>query len=91
MTYITIPIIRIDDWYERAAETGRLRTNTPARAALVYGALRGLCRMRPWRRARPRWDYAAALVLKAATTGPRKRLAAAVDQMECALRTDNWL
>jgi hypothetical protein len=47
--------------------------------------------MRPWRQARPYWDYAAALVLKAATTGRRKDVAAATDQMERALRTDNWL
>jgi hypothetical protein len=47
--------------------------------------------MRPWRQARPYWDYAAALVLKATTTGRRKDVAAATDQMERALRTDNWL
>ena len=36
-------------------------------------------------------DYAAALVLKAATTGRQKDVAAATDQVERALRTDNWL
>ena len=54
-------------------------------------AARFMGQMRPWRQARPHWDYAAALILKAATTGQRKDVAAATDQMERALRTDNWL
>jgi hypothetical protein len=47
--------------------------------------------MRPWRQARPHWDYAAELVLTAATTGKRADIEAVTAQMERALRTDNWL
>jgi hypothetical protein len=48
-------------------------------------------RMRPWRQARPTWDYAAELILRAATSGKRADIEAATAQMERALRTDNWL
>jgi hypothetical protein len=47
--------------------------------------------MRPWRQARPTWDYAAELILRAATSGKRADIEAAAAQMERALRTDNWL
>jgi hypothetical protein len=59
--------------------------------ATLEDATRFMGHIRPWRQARQHWDYAAALVLKAATTGWRKDVAAATDQMERALRTDNWL
>ena len=42
-------------------------------------------------RARPTWDYAAELILRAATSGKRVDIEAATAQMERALRTDNWL
>ena len=58
--------------------------------ATLEDAARFMGHMRRWRQARPHWDYAAALVLKAATTG-RKDVAAATDQMERASRMDNWL
>jgi hypothetical protein len=47
--------------------------------------------MRPWRQARPTWDYAAELILRGATSGKRVDIEAATAQMERALRTDNWL
>ena len=54
-------------------------------------AARYMGHMRPWRQARPTWDYAAELVLRAATTGRRADIEAATDQMERALLCDGWL
>ena len=54
-------------------------------------AARFMGHMRPWRQARPIWDYAAELILRAATSGKRADIEAATAQMERALRTDNWL
>ena len=59
--------------------------------ATLEDAARLMGHMRPWRQARPHWDHAPALGLKAATTGRQKDVAAATDQMERALRADNWL
>ena len=49
--------------------------------------------MRPWRQARPHWDYAAdyELVLKAAQTGEESDIEMATAQMERALRVEGWL
>ena len=47
--------------------------------------------MRPWRQAWPHWDYAAELVLIAATTGEEADIERATALMERALRRDNWL
>jgi hypothetical protein len=47
--------------------------------------------MHRWRQARPHWDHAAELVLKAATTGEEADIERATAQMERALRRDNWL
>jgi len=47
--------------------------------------------MRSWRQARPHWDYAAELLLKAAETGEESDIKRATAQMERALRRDNWL
>jgi len=47
--------------------------------------------MRPWRQARPHWEYAAELLLKAAETGKTVDIEAATAQMERALRVDGWL
>jgi hypothetical protein len=54
-------------------------------------AARFIAHIRPWRQARPTWDYAAELVLKAATSGRRADIEAATGQMERALRCDGWL
>jgi hypothetical protein len=54
-------------------------------------AARFMGHMRPWRQARPTWDYAAELVLKAATSGRRADIEVATDQMERALRCEGWL
>ena len=47
--------------------------------------------MHRWRPARPHWDRAAELILKAAKTGRRADVDAAGDQVERALRCDGWL
>jgi hypothetical protein len=54
-------------------------------------AARFIGHLRPWRQARPTWDYAAQLVLRAATTGSQRDITAATDQMERALRCDGWM
>jgi hypothetical protein len=47
--------------------------------------------MRPWRRARPHWNYTVALLLKAAETRKFTDIEAATAQMERALRVEGWL
>ena len=54
-------------------------------------AARFIGHMRPWRQVRPHWEYAAELVLIAATTGEKADIERATAQMERALRRDNWL
>ena len=48
-------------------------------------------KMRSWRQARPHWEFAAELILKAAKTGRRADVDAAGEQVERALRCDGWL
>ena len=50
-----------------------------------------LGKMRPFRQQWSHWDYAAELVLIAATTGEEADIERATAQMERALRRDNWL
>ena len=47
--------------------------------------------MRPWRQARPHWDFAAELLLKAAQTREESDIEMATAQMERALRVEGWL
>jgi len=47
--------------------------------------------MRPWRQARPHWDFAAELLLKAAQTKEESDIQMATAQMERALRVEGWL
>ena len=47
--------------------------------------------MRRWRQARPHWEFAAELILKAAKSGRRSDVDAAKGQMKRALRCDGWL
>jgi hypothetical protein len=48
--------------------------------------------MRPWRQARPHWDFAAELLLKAAAqTREESDIEMATAQMERALRVEGWL
>ena len=47
--------------------------------------------MKPWRQARPHWDYAAELLLKAAGTKAEEDIEAATAQMERALGVEGWL
>ena len=46
--------------------------------------------MRPWRQARPHWEFNAELILKAADSGRRADVDAAGAQMERVLRCDEW-
>jgi hypothetical protein len=62
-----------------------------AELATLEDAARFIGLMRPWRQASPHWDYAAELVLIAATTGEEADIGRATAQMERALRRDNWL
>jgi hypothetical protein len=59
--------------------------------ATLEDAARFMGHMRPWRQVRPHWDYAAQLVLIAATTGDEADIERATAQIERALRRDNWL
>ena len=43
-----------------------------------------------FRQARPHWNFAAELLLKAAETGKRRDVEAATAQMERALRVEGW-
>jgi hypothetical protein len=47
--------------------------------------------MRPWRQARPHWDFAAELLLKAAQTRQKSDIEMVTAQIECALRVEEWL
>jgi hypothetical protein len=59
--------------------------------ATLADAARFVAMLRPWRQARPHWDFAAALILRAAETGKREDVDAATAQMERALRVEGWL
>lgn len=54
-------------------------------------AARFVGQMKPFRRARPWWDFAAELLLKAAETREEEDIEAATAQMERALRVEGWL
>jgi hypothetical protein len=62
-----------------------------AELATIEDAARFVGLMKPWRQARPHWDFAAELLLKAAETGKRKDVKAATAQMEFALRVEGWM
>jgi hypothetical protein len=47
--------------------------------------------MRPWCQARPHWDFAAELLLRAAQTKEESDIEMATTQMERALRVEGWL
>ena len=47
--------------------------------------------IRPWRQARPHWDFAAELLLKAAQTRKKSDIEMATAQMERAWRVEGWL
>jgi hypothetical protein len=47
--------------------------------------------MRSWRQARPHWDFAAELLLKAAETRDESDVEIATAQMERTLRVEGWL
>jgi hypothetical protein len=46
---------------------------------------------KPWRQARPHWDFAAELLLKAAQTRDESDIKMATAQMESALRVEGRL
>jgi hypothetical protein len=64
---------------------------TPVSVPPPEDAARFMGEMRAFRQAWPHWDYAAELVLVAATTGKAADIERAAAQIERALRRDNWL
>jgi hypothetical protein len=54
--------------------------------AARFGAL-----LRPFRQARPHWDFAAELLLRAAETREEEDIKAATAQIQSALRVEGWL
>jgi hypothetical protein len=56
----------------------------------LQDAARFIGQMKPWRQARPHWDFAAEL-LKAARTRDESDIEMATAQMERALRVEGWL
>jgi len=62
-----------------------------AELATLEDAARFVGLMRPWRQARPHWDYAAELLLKAAGTKAEENIEAATTQMERTLRVEGRL
>ena len=59
--------------------------------ATLEDAARFVALLRPFRRARPHWDFAAALLMRAAETRRGEDVEAATAQMERALRVEGWL
>ena len=59
--------------------------------ATLEDAARFIALMKPFRQARPHWDFAVELLLRAAETGKRRDVEAAIAQMERALRVEGWL
>jgi hypothetical protein len=59
--------------------------------ATLEDAARFVGLMKPWRHARPHWDFAAELLLKAAETRKESDIDMAAAQMERALRVEGWL
>jgi hypothetical protein len=58
---------------------------------MLADAARFVTLLRPLRQARPHWDFAPELLLKAAETGKRRDAEAVTAQMERALRVERWL
>ena len=59
--------------------------------ATLEDAARFVGLMRSWRLARPHWDFAAELLLKAAQTKEESDFEMATAQMERALQVEGWL
>jgi hypothetical protein len=59
--------------------------------ATLEDAARFIAMLRPFRQARPHWDFAAELLLKAAQTRVESDIEMATVQMERALRVEGWL
>jgi hypothetical protein len=62
-----------------------------AELAAFEDAARFVGLMRPWHQARPHWDFAAELLLKAAQTKEESDFEMATAQMERALQVEGWL
>ena len=62
-----------------------------AELATLEDGARSVGLKRPWRQARPHWDFAAKLLLKAAQTKEEPDIEMATAQMERALRVEGWL
>ena len=59
--------------------------------AALEDAARFVALLRSWRQARPHWDFAAELLLRAAETRGESDIEMATAQMERAMRVDGWL
>jgi hypothetical protein len=59
--------------------------------ATLEDAARFVGRMKTWPQARPHWDFAAELLLKAAESRKESDIDMATAQMERALRVEGWL
>ena len=62
-----------------------------AELATLEDAARFVGLIRPWRQARPHWDFAAELLLEAAQTRDKAVVEMATAQMDRALRVEGWL
>jgi hypothetical protein len=62
-----------------------------AELATLEDAARFVGLLRPLRQARPHWDFAAELLLKAARSKEGSDIEMATAQMERALRVERWL
>jgi hypothetical protein len=60
-------------------------------AGPLEDAARFVALLRPFREARPNWDFAAELFLKAAETVEESDIEIATAQMQRALRVEDWL
>ena len=87
-----MPSVKPDDrrcqqYRQRRPRSGRGRCPQ----GLQWDAARFVGHMKPFRQARPHWDFAAELLLKAAATREDEDIEAATAQMERALLVEGWL
>jgi hypothetical protein len=85
-----VPKPRKPDFTHKLARTIEPTGGPGVELATLEDAARFIGLLRPWRQRRPVWDYAAQLVLTAATTGKRSDIGNATAQMERALRVEGW-
>jgi len=86
-----VPKTRKPDFTRKLARTIEPTGCPGIELATLEDAARFIGHLRPWRQRRPVWDYAAELLLIAATTGNPSDIGNATVQMERALRVEGWL